>query len=104
MLKFHPEEASVVASGDMAQPIVRDAVVEINGLTKRYGRKAVVDELSLSIPRGSVYGLIGPNGAGKSTTLKSLMRLIKISAGSASILGHDAVSYTHLTLPTTPYV
>ena len=92
MLKFHPEEASVVASGDMAQPIVRDAVVEINGLTKRYGRKAVVDELSLSIPRGSVYGLIGPNGAGKSTTLKSLMRLIKISAGSASILGHDVHS------------
>ena len=92
MLKLHPEESIELEARDIVSPAVKDAVVEINGLTKRYRGKAVVDKLSLSIPRGSVYGLIGPNGAGKSTTLKSLMRLIKISSGSASILGHDVHS------------
>ena len=87
MLKLHPEESIELEARDVVSP-----AVEINGLTKRYRGKAVVDKLSLSIPRGSVYGLIGPNGAGKSTTLKSLMRLIKISSGSASILGHDVHS------------
>lgn len=87
MLKLHPDESIELEARDIVSP-----AVEINGLTKRYRGKAVVDKLSLSIPRGSVYGLIGPNGAGKSTTLKSLMRLIKISSGSASILGHDVHS------------
>ena len=87
MLKLHPEESIELEARDVVSPAVK-----INGLTKRYRGKAVVDKLSLSIPRGSVYGLIGPNGAGKSTTLKSLMRLIKISSGSASILGHDVHS------------
>ena len=87
MLKLHPEESIELEARDIVSPAVK-----INGLTKRYRGKAVVDKLSLSIPRGSVYGLIGPNGAGKSTTLKSLMRLIKISSGSASILGHDVHS------------
>ena len=87
MLKLHPEESIELEARDVVSP-----AVEINGLTKRYRGKTVVDKLSLSIPRGSVYGLIGPNGAGKSTTLKSLMRLTKISSGSASIRGHDVHS------------
>jgi ABC-2 type transport system ATP-binding protein len=63
--------------------------IELTGLTKRYGSVAVVDNLSLSIPRGTTLGLIGPNGAGKSTTIKMLMGLLSRTAGHARILGID---------------
>ena len=55
MLKLHPEESIELEARDIVSPAVKDAVVKINGLTKRYRGKAVVDKLSLSIPRGSVY-------------------------------------------------
>src|SRR6185436_10687970 len=63
--------------------------IELAGLTKRYRNVAVVDNLSLSIPRGKTLGLIGPNGAGKSTTIKMLMGLLPISSGRANVLGID---------------
>ncbi len=92
MLKLHPEES--VASHEPEKSLVTgsDGVVEINGLVKKFGRKTVVNNLSLSVPRGCVYGLIGPNGAGKSTTLKSLMRLLRTSGGSMKVLGHDVTT------------
>jgi ABC-2 type transport system ATP-binding protein len=68
-------------------------VIEINGLTKYYGsfiwKKKVpaLDNLSLNIPSGAVFGFLGPNGAGKTTTIKLLMDLIKPSSGSAMVLG-----------------
>lgn len=72
------------------------AVVEIKNLTKDYEvgfwRKRKVralDDLSLSIDRGQIFGFLGANGAGKTTTLKLLMRLIFPTSGSAQILGHD---------------
>ncbi|MEL7500460.1 MAG: ABC transporter ATP-binding protein [Planctomycetota bacterium] len=61
--------------------------VEINGLTKAYGDTIVVDNLSLSIAKGSFLGLIGANGAGKSTTLKMLAGMLETTRGSASVLG-----------------
>ncbi|MBA3768343.1 MAG: ABC transporter ATP-binding protein, partial [Acidobacteria bacterium] len=71
-------------------------VIEIDGLTKDYQvgfwRKRQVralDELSLSVERGEIFGFLGANGAGKTTTIKLLMRLIYPSEGRASILGHD---------------
>ncbi len=71
-------------------------VVEITNLTKDYEvgflRKRKVralDDLSLSIDRGQIFGFLGANGAGKTTTLKLLMRLIFPTSGSARILGHD---------------
>jgi ABC-2 type transport system ATP-binding protein len=73
-----------------------DAIVEIENLTKDYEvgfwRKRKVralDNLSLLIQRGEIFGFLGANGAGKTTTLKILMRLIYPTAGSARILGHD---------------
>ncbi len=93
MLKLHPEEnigAEVSTNSAASKPTGN--VVEIKGLTKRYGKKSVVDGLSLNVPKGCVYGLIGPNGAGKSTTLKSLMRLLRTSGGSMNVLGHDVTS------------
>src|SRR4030095_6186184 len=71
-------------------------IVEINNLTKDYEvgfwRKRKVralDNLSLSIEGGQIFGFLGANGAGKTTTLKLLMRLIFPTSGSARILGHD---------------
>ncbi|WP_460467631.1 ABC transporter ATP-binding protein [Calidifontibacter terrae] len=61
----------------------------MTGLTKRYGRRTVVDDISLQIPRGSVTGLIGPNGAGKTTIMSMLLGLVRPSAGTGSVLGHD---------------
>jgi ABC-2 type transport system ATP-binding protein len=50
-------------------------MIEINGLTKHYGQIKAVDNLSLAIVRGEVFGLLGPNGAGKTTTIKMLTTL-----------------------------
>jgi ABC-2 type transport system ATP-binding protein len=58
-----------------------------DGLTKRYGRRVVVDQLDLRIPTGVVAGLIGPNGAGKTTTLRILLGLVRPDQGTATVLG-----------------
>jgi ABC-2 type transport system ATP-binding protein len=61
--------------------------IETDGLTKRFGRQTAVDDLSMSIPAGSIAGLIGPNGAGKTTTLRLLLGLVRPNAGRATVLG-----------------
>jgi ABC-2 type transport system ATP-binding protein len=73
----------------MIDAIRREPAVRLRGLTKKYGKATVVDGLDLEIPRGSTFGLIGPNGAGKSTTLKMMMGMLSINAGSATVLGVD---------------
>jgi len=65
--------------------------IETVGLSKRYGPKDAVRDLTLRIPRGESFGFIGPNGAGKSTTIKMLMGLARPSAGEARVLGFDSV-------------
>lgn len=66
--------------------------VSIRGFVKTFGKKVAVDNLSLSIPAGSFYGLVGPNGAGKTTTIKMLTGLLMPDAGSASIFDNDVWS------------
>jgi ABC-type multidrug transport system ATPase subunit len=69
--------------------VARDLVVETRGLTKRYsGGLLAVDDLSLNVGRGEIYGFLGPNGAGKTTTLRMLVGLIRPSAGNAVVAGH----------------
>ena len=58
-------------------------------LTKQYGALTAVDRLNLRVPRGAVYGFVGRNGAGKSTTIKLLAGLVRATAGSARLLGHE---------------
>ena len=53
-------------------------MLKIEHLTKRYGEKKAVDDLSLHIPKGSIYGFIGHNGAGKTTTLKAVVGILKL--------------------------
>jgi len=58
-----------------------DAILDIQHLSKRYGDHVAVDDLSFSVPRGSVFGLLGPNGAGKTTTIRMIMRIIASDSG-----------------------
>ena len=64
------------------------AAVTVEGLTKRYGDRAAVDDLTFELPRGVVAGFIGPNGAGKTTTMAMLLGLVTPTAGHGSVLGH----------------
>jgi ABC-2 type transport system ATP-binding protein len=68
-------------------------VVDIKHLTVSYGRQLAVRDLSLTIPRGEVFGFIGPNGAGKTTTIKVLATLLKPSFGQVRVQGIDVVSW-----------
>jgi ABC-2 type transport system ATP-binding protein len=62
-------------------------MIEIAGLTKRYGDKVAVDNLSFTVPPGQVTGFLGPNGSGKSTTMRMIMGLDRPTAGSATVNG-----------------
>jgi ABC-2 type transport system ATP-binding protein len=64
-------------------------MIEIEGLTKRFGPVTAVADLSLKVGKGEVLGFLGPNGAGKSTTMKMITGFLAPSAGNARICGHD---------------
>jgi len=66
------------------------AVASTAALTKRYGDRVAVDDVSMTVLRGEVYGFLGPNGAGKTTTLRMLLGLVRPTGGTASILGRPA--------------
>ena len=61
--------------------------IELETITKTFGKHVAVDTLSLSVPEGSVYGFIGPNGSGKTTTLRMVMNIIPPDSGSIAVLG-----------------
>src|SRR5829696_8898695 len=69
-----------------------DLAIDIRDVVKRYEEHVAVRDLSLRVPRGSVYGLLGPNGAGKTTTIRMILDIIAPDSGSISIFGqrHDA--------------
>lgn len=67
---------------------MREAIL-VEGLTKAYHGKTVVDHLSLSVPRGTVFGLLGSNGAGKSTTIECMLGTKKADGGTVRLLGED---------------
>ena len=68
-----------------------DYAVETTGLTRRFGDFVAVDQVSLRIPKGQLYGFLGLNGAGKTTTIRVLTTLLPPSAGSAKVWGHDVI-------------
>jgi ABC-2 type transport system ATP-binding protein len=65
------------------------SVIRTYDLTKRYKQLTAVDAVNFSIARGEVFGFLGPNGAGKTTTIAMLLGLVRPTAGSAEVLGHD---------------
>src|SRR5712692_9209418 len=68
-----------------------DAMIECEGLTKRFGTFTAVDHVSFSVARGSIFGFLGPNGSGKSTVIRMLCGILEPSEGTARIGGHDVV-------------
>ena len=66
-------------------------MIEVSGLSGRYGNRDAVVDLSFQIPAGEIVGFLGPNGAGKTTTLRMLTGYLPPSAGSARVAGHDVV-------------
>ena len=67
-----------------------ETVVATKGLTKQFGSDRAVDELSLCVNRGDIYGFLGLNGAGKTTTLRMLLGLLRPTSGSISLFGTSA--------------
>jgi ABC-2 type transport system ATP-binding protein len=66
-------------------------VISIKNLTKTYGKKRGVADVSFEVQEGEIFGFIGPNGAGKSTTIRSMLGFLRFDSGSIEILGMDAV-------------
>jgi ABC-2 type transport system ATP-binding protein len=73
----------------VTEPAGEGPALELVGLVKEFRGRRVVHELSLAVPRGSLYGLVGPNGAGKTTTLSMATGLLRPTAGTARVLGID---------------
>jgi ABC-type multidrug transport system ATPase subunit len=68
---------------------MNDAMIESEGLTKRFGNFTAVDHVSFSVARGSIFGFLGPNGSGKSTVIRMLCGILEPTEGTARIGGHD---------------
>ena len=70
-------------------------IIEINHLTKSYGKSRGIIDVSFTVKEGEILGFIGPNGAGKSTTIRTLLSLIYPTSGSATIFGKDCIKEGH---------
>jgi ABC-2 type transport system ATP-binding protein len=70
--------------------------IDVEGLTKRFGDKTVVDNFSMQVPRGAIYGFLGPNGSGKTTTIRMICGLLTPDAGRGVVLGHDIATDSEL--------
>lgn len=66
------------------------SIVEVKGLTKKFGKFTALNQIDLTLNEGEIYGFIGPNGAGKSTTIRVLLGLLKPTEGQVTIFGKDA--------------
>jgi ABC-2 type transport system ATP-binding protein len=69
-----------------------DAMVRLEGVTKRFSGHTAVDRLSMEVPRGGIFGLLGPNGAGKSTTIRMIMNILTPDEGRIILFGKEAAS------------
>lgn len=70
-------------------PSSASSIVEIHRVTRQFGNKTALDDLSLTVPRGGVFGLIGGNGAGKTTLIKHILGMLKAQSGSVRVFGLD---------------
>jgi ABC-2 type transport system ATP-binding protein len=68
-----------------------DLAIDVRGITKRFGRKTVVDGIDLQVRRGEIFGFLGPNGSGKTTFMRMLCGLLTPDGGSGTCLGHDVL-------------
>ena len=68
-------------------------VIEVENLTRKFGKFVAVDHISFQVTRGEIFGFLGPNGSGKTTTIRMLLGLLRPTQGTATVLGHDVVHH-----------
>jgi ABC-2 type transport system ATP-binding protein len=68
---------------------MNDLAIDVEGLTKRFGKKTVVDHFTMQVPKGAIYGFLGPNGSGKTTTIRMICGLLTPDEGRGTVLGYD---------------
>ncbi|RMF17134.1 MAG: ABC transporter ATP-binding protein [Gammaproteobacteria bacterium] len=78
--------------------------IDVRHLTKRFGDKAAVEDISLQLPRGEVWGFLGPNGSGKTTTIRMICGLLKPTSGEGTCLGYDILRETDRIKPHVGYM
>jgi ABC-2 type transport system ATP-binding protein len=69
-----------------------ESIIDISNLTRRFGARTALSSVSLSLPRGAVYGLVGANGAGKTTLIRHILGLLRAESGSVRVFGLDPVA------------
>src|SRR5438132_9058880 len=72
--------------------MVVESVIDVSQLTRRFGGTTALASVSLSLPRGAVYGLVGENGAGKTTLIKHILGLLRAERGTVRVFGLDPVA------------
>lgn len=78
------------------EPRNGDVAIAVEGLTKAFGGKVVVRDLSMTVKRGQIYGFLGPNGSGKTTTIRMLCGLLTPDRGTGTCLGYDIITESRL--------
>jgi ABC-2 type transport system ATP-binding protein len=89
---------------DTASTLGAQALIEADHLVKRFGEKVAVSDVSFSVRGGEIFGFLGPNGAGKTTTIKLIVGLLKPSAGTARVAGHDVQTHPLLAKASSGFV
>src|SRR5215467_15352031 len=74
----------------MTEPLA----IDVRGMTKRFGRRTVVQQVDLRVPTGEICGFLGPNGSGKTTFIRMLCGLLRADGGSGTCLGYDVIRDT----------
>src|SRR6266571_1402517 len=69
-----------------------DLAIDVRGMTKRFGKRTVVNDIALQVRTGEIYGFLGPNGSGKTTFIRMLCGLLRADAGSGTCLGYDVLT------------
>jgi ABC-2 type transport system ATP-binding protein len=98
---FAERKATIQENAIMHQP---ESIIAIDGLTRHFGSKAALDNVSLTVPRGLVFGLVGANGAGKTTLIKHVLGLLRAETGKVRVFGRDPVADPAVVLARIGYV
>src|SRR5713226_7871275 len=76
----------------MADGLAQDLAIDVQGMTKRFGDRTVVNRIDLQVRAGEIFGFLGPNGSGKTTFIRMLCGLLRADAGSGTCLGYDVIT------------